>query len=284
MPRYAVGDLQGCLQPLQHLLERVQFDPAVDELWLVGDLCNRGPDSLGTLRFVKSLGSAAKVVLGNHDLHLLAVSLGYRKLKRKDTFRDVLEAPDHQELFGWLRHLPLLHEGPRFDSTATSDRYLMVHAGIPPQWSTEQARARARELEEVLRGPRIGEYFDSMYGNAPNGWSDELEGGARWRVITNYFTRMRFCDAEGILDLDAKGGLDSAPPGMKPWFAHASRRASDVRIIFGHWAMLEGRTGDANVCGLDTACVWGQSLTMMRLGDEQRFNCDCSRFRLHPGV
>ena len=269
MATYAVGDIQGCLIPLKRLLEQVDFTPASDRLWITGDLINRGPDSLAALRFVRQLGSSATVVLGNHDLHLLAVAQGERKLNRKDTLAPILSAPDKDQLLDWLRHRPLLHHDADLG-------YVMTHAGIPPIWSLEEAKARAREVETVLRGGKYVDFLATMYGNEPDTWSDDLSGWDRLRVITNYFTRMRFCSARGQLDLKAKQGLDSAPEGFTAWFKHPGHRCGQQKILFGHWAALEGKTGTDNAIALDTGCVWGKSLTMMRLQDGKRFSTDCA--------
>ena len=254
MATYAVGDLQGCLQPLKCLLERVNFNPAVDRLWLVGDLVNRGPESLETLRFLYSIRQSLVCVLGNHDLHLLAAWHNVERLKKSDTLREIIEAPDADQLFDWLRQQKLLH----YDEARG---IAMAHAGIPPQWTLGQALGLAAEVEEVLRDDgRLKLYLDGMYGNEPNKWSKNLTGVERLRVITNYFTRMRFCTAEGKLDLKSKEGLGTAPKGYKPWFAHKDRRSRHVKIIFGHWAALEGRADAPGVIALDTGCVWGLSL------------------------
>jgi bis(5'-nucleosyl)-tetraphosphatase (symmetrical) len=268
MATYAVGDLQGCLKPLECLLQQVNFDPAADYLWLAGDLINRGPESLATLRFVYNLRERVSCVLGNHDLHLLAVADNYRQPSRGDTLNDILAAPDRAELLGWLGRQPLLHHDPALNFT-------MVHAGIPPQWSLAQAQACAREVEAVLQGPLRHDFFSTMYGNNPDVWSDSLEGPARWRLITNYFTRMRFCTPEGRLELATKEGPGAPPAGFAPWFSYPQRATRSDRIIFGHWAALEGKANTTNIYALDTGCVWGGSLTMLRLEDEHYFRCHC---------
>lgn len=270
MAVYAVGDLQGCLQPLKCLLQRVKFDPSVDRLWLVGDLVNRGPESLETLRFLYSMRDSLVCVLGNHDLHLLAAWRNIDRLKKGDTLREVLEAPDAEQLLGWLRQQKLLHyDEPR--------AVAMVHAGIPPQWTLGTALELAAEVEQVLRDDeRLKPFLDGMYGNEPNKWSKRLTGVERLRVITNYFTRMRFCTAEGKLDFKSKEGLDDAPKGYKPWFAHKGRRSRHVDIIFGHWAALEGRVSEPGVIALDTGCVWGGAMTLYDLDNGQYHRCDCA--------
>lgn len=227
MAVYAVGDLQGCLDPLKCLLERVAFDPAKDRLWLVGDLVNRGPQSLETLRFLYAMRESVVSVLGNHDLHLLAVAHKSERLKKSDTLREILEAPDREPLLDWLRRLPLLH----YDEQR---KVALVHAGIPPQWSLEKARLRAAEVEQALRDDqRLPLFLDGMYGNEPAKWDKKLHGIDRLRVITNYFTRMRFCTEDGKLDLKSKEGLDTAPPGYAPGSASlrarpAARRSSSA--------------------------------------------------------
>jgi len=270
MATYAVGDLQGCLEPLKCLLERVRFDPAIDRLWLVGDLVNRGPQSLETLRYLYAMRDSLVCVLGNHDLHLLAVWNNVERLKKSDTLREIIEAPDAPVLMDWLRRQKLLH----FDETRGA---VLVHAGIPPQWTLAKALGHAAEVEEVLRDDlRLKQYLDGMYGNEPNKWSKSLTGIERLRVITNCLTRMRFCTAEGKLDLKGKEGADTAPPGYKPWFAHKERRSRHVKIIFGHWAALEGRCNVPNVFALDTGCVWGGAMTLMNVDSGELHRCECA--------
>ncbi|MGE8406695.1 MAG: symmetrical bis(5'-nucleosyl)-tetraphosphatase [Pseudomonas sp.] len=270
MATYAVGDLQGCLEPLKCLLERVSFNPAVDRLWLVGDLVNRGPQSLETLRYLYGMRDALVCVLGNHDLHLLAAAYNVERLKKSDTLREVIEAPDAADLLDWLRRQKLLH----FDEARGT---VLVHAGLPPQWTLGKALALAAEVEEVLRDDtRIKAYLDGMYGNEPSKWNKDLTGVARLRVITNYFTRMRFCTADGKLDLKGKEGADTALPGYKPWFAHKDRRSRHVKIIFGHWAALEGRCNAPGVFALDTGCVWGGAMTLMNIDTGELHRCECS--------
>lgn len=265
MATYAIGDLQGCLEPLQRLLEQIEFSPQ-DTLWFCGDLVNRGPDSLATLRFVKALGKQAVVVLGNHDLHLLALHHGICPGKRTDTLDDILSAPDRTQLLGWLQHQPLLHHDSQLG-------YTMVHAGIPPSWSIKKARRLAREVEYALRSRELAKgFFEHMYGNAPARWHKSLEGWERLRVITNYLTRMRFCTADETLDFAAKGGLDTQPPGYLPWYAWPNRKAVNNDVLFGHWAALQGQVDAAHVYALDTGCVWGGQLTAMRLEDRRFFH------------
>lgn len=267
MATYAVGDLQGCLAPLKQLLTLVSFDADHDTLWLTGDLINRGPESLETLRFIYAMGDTAITVLGNHDLHLLAVAAGVRQASPSDTLEEILHAPDKDKLLHWLRHQPLIHH----------DRdlaYTMVHAGIPPQWTLKKALKRAKEVEEVLQSDLYEHYLSTMYGNTPQRWKKGLDDNERWRVITNYFTRMRFCSADGKLELSTKAGIHHAPKGYAPWFEHLNRKTYYDRIVFGHWAALEGQAYSENVFALDTGYVWGQKMTMMRLEDQQRFTVD----------
>ena len=268
MTRYAVGDVQGCWEPLQCLLKQVEFDPQRDELWSVGDIVNRGPHSLECLRFFAQLGASARVVLGNHDLHLLAVAHGIRKLKRGDTLQPVLDAPDCAELLAWLTRQPLLYQSPTGD-------YAMVHAGLAPQWSLAQAQHLSDEVSAVLQSKQRIEFLQGMYGDTPNTWSDDLAGVERLRVITNYFTRLRFCTASGILDLANKNEPEQAPPGFMPWFAVHTRKSAGANIIFGHWATLLGRAERSDVFALDTGCVWGHQLTLLNLETQALSSCEC---------
>jgi bis(5'-nucleosyl)-tetraphosphatase (symmetrical) len=233
MSTYAIGDLQGCYDELHDLLEKIQFDSAKDTLWFTGDLVNRGPKSLDCLRFVKSLGTQAITVLGNHDLHLLAMAYANRQPAISDTLSDILIAPDREELLNWLRQQPLLHYDPDLD-------FVLVHAGIAPQWTLATAQNLAHEVEAQLRSTD-SEVLSHLYGNEPACWNEALTGAARWRCIINYFTRMRFCTSEGCLDLSYKGGIANAPPEVLPWFAMPTRKTQQ-RIIIGHWAALQGKT------------------------------------------
>lgn len=268
MATYAIGDLQGCLNAFRTLLKVIDFDPTKDTLWLTGDLINRGPDSLETLRLVYELRDSLVTVLGNHDLHLLAVAAGVKKPSSSDTLSAILEAPDCNTLLEWLRHQPLLHHDKQL-------RYTMVHAGIPPQWSLKKAIKRAEEVESVLRSEQINDFLHSMYGNTPTLWKKALTDHERWRVITNYFTRMRFCTEKGDVELTTKAGIHHAPKGYAPWFEHIDRETYHDRIIFGHWAALEGEAYSENVFALDTGCVWGNALTAMRLEDQKKFHVNC---------
>ena len=259
MAVYAIGDIQGCCDEFEALLAQLHFDRARDRLWLTGDLVNRGPRSLEVLRLVKSFGSAAITVLGNHDLHLLAAALTpSEQLKPQDTLGPIFEAPDRDELLTWLRSLPLLHH----DATLG---YTMIHAGLPPQWDLATARSCAAELEQALRDDaRCLELFSHMYGDRPNRWSEDLRGVERLRFITNCLTRLRFCRADGTLELKFKGKIESAPPGVWPWFRVPQRRSRDLHIICGHWSALGYHDGDG-VLSIDTGCVWGEKLCAVRL-------------------
>ncbi|WP_236214609.1 symmetrical bis(5'-nucleosyl)-tetraphosphatase [Metapseudomonas otitidis] len=273
MTTYAVGDLQGCLDPLKCLLDRVAFDPARDRLWLVGDLVNRGPKSLETLRFLFAMRDSVTCVLGNHDLHLLAVAHNVERLKKSDTLREIIEAPDAGDLLDWLRRQKLVHYDEARDIA-------MVHAGIPPMWTLAKALKRAAEVEEaLLDDARLPLFLEGMYGNDPACWDSDLQGITRLRVITNYFTRMRFCKADGTLDLKSKEGADTAPPGYRPWFAHPSRKTRGQKIIFGHWAALEGKCNEPGLHALDTGCVWGGTMTLLNIDNGQRISCDCKEPR-----
>lgn len=272
MAVYAIGDVQGCYDPLQRLLAKVDFDPKHDRLWLVGDLVNRGPQSLAVLRFIRSLGNAAVAVLGNHDLTLLAVAEGYSRLRPKDTFQDILRAPDRDELLNWLRQRPLIHYDPELN-------FLVVHAGLAPQWDLQQALACASEVEEVLRGPDYREFLAAMFGNEPRLWHDDLSGMERLRCITNYLTRLRFCTDEGALSFTHKGALGSQPAALKPWFEAPGRCNTDINIVFGHWAALGFyRHRQMGIYALDSGCVWGNALTALRLDDapEQIYCVSCA--------
>lgn len=266
MAIYAVGDIQGCYVELQQLLDRVRFDPAQDQLWLVGDLVNRGPDSLAVLRLVKSLGDSAITVLGNHDLHLLAVAEGAAELHRSDTLDEVLNAPDRDELLIWLRNQRLLH---------AQDGYVLVHAGLLPQWSVKQALSLAHEVESALRSDDYAVFLARMYGNAPHGWDDELGGYKRLRVITNAFTRMRICTLQGEMEFKFKGEVERIPAGHMPWFEVPGRASAEATVVFGHWSAL-GLKAEPRVIALDTGCLWGGPMSAIRLEDRQLFQVSCN--------
>ena len=258
MAIYAIGDLQGCYDELRRLLDKIDFDPAADRLWFCGDLVNRGPQSLETLRFVKSLGDGAISVLGNHDLHLLALAHGVDRTDT-DSLIPVLESADCEELLAWLQARPMLH----YDA---EQRALLVHAGIYPGWTLDQARGLAAEVEAALRGDRATRFFRKMYGNKPRRWSDELRGGKRLRCITNILTRMRFFTRSGKLDFDANGSPRQAGKGLVPWFELESALEPDVRVLFGHWSTLPVGCYGRNFA-LDGGCVWGGHLVALRIDD-----------------
>jgi bis(5'-nucleosyl)-tetraphosphatase (symmetrical) len=265
MATYAIGDIQGCYDSLMELLGSIGFDARHDRLWLVGDLVNRGSQSLAVLRFVSGLGPRAVTVLGNHDIHLLMVASGMTRKRGGDTFDDVLDAPDRDELLGWLRRQPLLH---------AQGAHVMVHAGILPQWTLEEAVALARETEARLAGPGYLDFFAELYGNEPEAWDPALTGHARARFVVNVFTRMRLVDSRGNLDFKHKGALERAPAGFVPWFDSGLRAPLPASIVFGHWSAL-GLVERNGVLGLDTGCVWGRQLTAFRLEDGRRFSIDC---------
>jgi bis(5'-nucleosyl)-tetraphosphatase (symmetrical) len=262
MRLFAIGDIQGCAAAFDALLRKIAFRPSRDRLWLVGDLVNRGPDSLGVLRRVMGLGRSVTCVLGNHDLHLLATVAGRRELSPADTFHDVLEAPDLQAIVDWLRHRPLLHH----DRAA---KRLLVHAGVPPGWTVAQARTAAREVELQLRGRNWRHSLREMYGGEPSAWSPKLKGADRRRYTINALTRMRYCDRRGRLDLSYSGAPGTQPKGLRPWFDAPGRRAAGTHIVFGHWAAL-GLLRRDDVTALDTGCVWGNRLTAVRLDRSMR--------------
>ena len=267
MARYAIGDIQGCFDSLLRLLERCAFDPLVDQLWLVGDLVNRGPRSLETLRFVRDLGSSAITVLGNHDLSLLMASEGFGKRGKGDTFDDILDAPDRDDLLDWLRRQPLCH---------VEGGYCMVHAGLLPQWTAAEARELALEVEVALTADNWHDFLAHMWGSEPVAWRDDLEGWARLRVIVNAMTRMRFCTPDGVMDFKAKGEVSKAPEGCIPWFEAPGRRSTDSVLITGHWSAL-GLKVLPNLLAIDSGCLWGGPLTAVRLEDRAVFQVPCSK-------
>jgi len=263
---YAIGDVQGCYDALQRLLDHIGFDEHHDTLWFVGDLVNRGPQSLDVLRFVHSLPIPAKITLGNHDLHLLASLFGGRPWEgHDDTLQEVLHASDGESLGHWLRKQSILCYSSELN-------LVMCHAGISPLWDLPLAMKLANELETVLSGDHYQEFLTQMYGNSPDLWSEELVGIDRLRVITNYFTRMRFCDAQGRLDLSYKGTLLEAPASLYPWYEVPHRKEIKTDIVFGHWAALMGKCPNPKIHAIDTGCLWGGTLTALRLQDKQRFS------------
>lgn len=273
MATYAIGDIQGCYDEFMGLLEQLNFSDA-DSLWLAGDLVNRGPQSLRVLRFIKSLGNRASVVLGNHDLHLLALHYGATLDKRNSTLQPILQADDREELMDWLRHRPMLVDSPEMG-------YVMTHAGIPHIWTLHKAKKRAAEVETILQSHLAGEFFRHMYGNKPDQWSKKIEGWSRLRLITNYFTRMRFITKEGRLEFSGNGGLSSAPKGFIPWYLAQREEPLERTQLFGHWAAL-GEIQHDRVIALDTGCVWGNKLTAFRLEDGALFSQSCDAYSRKP--
>jgi bis(5'-nucleosyl)-tetraphosphatase (symmetrical) len=271
MAVFAIGDIQGCHTDLERLLDRINFDPAEDRLWFAGDIVNRGPGSLEALRLVRRLGDKAVAVLGNHDMHLLAVAHGGQRAPgRRDTLAQILDAPDAGDLLDWLRRRPFFHDDPDLG-------YCLVHAGLPPQWSTGEAAARSAELEAVLQGPDWRDFLAAMYGNQPDLWDPDLSGHDRLRFIVNSFTRMRFVTPEGRLDFRHKGPPGSQPAGLVPWYEAPGRRSAGHHVLFGHWSTL-GEVRGHNVYPLDTGCVWGGSLTAFRLDEDGGWtSVDCPR-------
>lgn len=270
MATYAIGDVQGCFSELEALLGALQFDRRKDRLWFVGDLVNRGSESLAVLRLVKGLGEAAVTVLGNHDLHLITLAAGLAKAREDDTLADVLDAPDRTALLDWLRELPMLH---------VEGEYVLVHAGVLPQWNVDQAQALGREVEAALRSSRHREFLGALYGGQPDRWSDALRGADRLRVIVNAMTRMRFCTPEGVMEFQSKGGAKQAPPGYLPWFDVPGRKSSDHTVVCGHWSAL-GLRMRPNLLALDSGCVWGGRLSAVRLDDRALIQVPC---RVAPG-
>ena len=265
MSTYAIGDIQGCHAELMALLDSFRFDPERDRLWVAGDLVNRGPKSLEVLRFVRSLGAAATVVLGNHDLYLLMLAAGFRRRAKSDTLAPVLNAPDRDDLLDWLATRPLMH---------VEAGHALVHAGLLPQWTVERARELAAEVERALRGKHRNRFLSRLHGNTPERWSEQLSGADRLRCIVNAMTRMRFCSAQGEIDFAHKGAAEDAPPGFRPWFAHRSRASTTHTIVCGHWSAL-GFYRQDGLLALDSGCLWGGALTAVRLDDGEVFQLSC---------
>jgi len=265
---YAVGDIQGCLDALRGLLRQCHFDARQDRLWLVGDIVNRGPQSLETLRFVRDLGESAVMVLGNHDLYLLMAASGSaRKHSRSDSIEDILQATDRDELLTWLRHRPLCHAEPNPQDGGT---YCLVHAGLLPQWSVPQAARLAREVEQALRGEHYPEFMGHMWGSEPNAWNKSLKGWPRLRLIVNAMTRLRFCTPDGQMEFATKGLPKDAPPGYVPWYQTTNRKSADDTLVTGHWSAL-GLVNTPRLLALDTGYLWGGALSAVRLEDRKLF-------------
>jgi bis(5'-nucleosyl)-tetraphosphatase (symmetrical) len=261
MATFAIGDLQGCYTSFQNLLKQFDFSPSRDRLWLVGDLINRGPDSLKMLRWLMANEDAVTTVLGNHDLHALAVHEGYVSPHRKDTLDELLKAPDRKTLFDWLRKQPLAF---------AEDQYMVIHAGLLPQWTTTQAVELATEVQDTLRSKDYRSFLEKMYGNRPIKWSNDLSGMSRLRLITNALTRLRVCTPDGKMEFSFKGELADVPPDLTPWFDAPKRKSQDTTLIVGHWSALGLLLRD-DLFALDTGCLWGGKLTALRVEDRQVF-------------
>lgn len=257
---YLVGDLQGCCKPLERLLQTIDFSPSRDQLYVLGDLVNRGPDSLGVLQRLRSLEGAATCLLGNHDLHLLAVAHGVRKPHRSDTLDPILNAADRDDWLDWLRQQNL---------AVHAHGWLMVHAGVVPQWDAAQTVALAWEVEAMLRSPDVGAFLTTMYGNEPARWDERLQGVDRWRCVVNSLTRLRFCAADGTMEFATKEGAGGAPEGYMPWFEVPGRRTQGTPVAFGHWSTL-GLINRDDLLALDTGCIWGGHLTAVRVDGATR--------------
>lgn len=270
MSTYVIGDVQGCFQELLALVDRIHFKPGEDTLWFTGDLVNRGPQSLEVLRWVKNLGTSAVTVLGNHDLHLLAVIHNENQLKPQDTLGPILAAPDRLVLAEWLRHRPILHYDAHY-------AHVLVHAGLAPEWDLITAQTLAREIEVTLRStiPTYTAFLTELYGNEPDRYDPLLTGNDRLRCLTNYFTRLRYLTSDGRLLLNLKKPPTEVQPteGI-PWFRYPQRQWENTHIVFGHWAALMGETQSTSVHAVDTGCVWGHRLTALRLEDQQRFSVE----------
>lgn len=273
MANYVIGDVQGCLDSLLKLLEKAKFSAQTDVLWFAGDLINRGPRSLDTLRFIKSLGNSARTVLGNHDLHLLAAWCGHGRINESDTLDEVLHAPDGESLVNWLRTQPLALQLP--SPQHRPQHSLLVHAGLLPQWSFQQALELSAEVQHTLASPEWQNFMAALYGNKPKRWAPTLEGFDRLRFIVNVFTRMRMVHNDGTIDFNYKLEPADAPPDLKPWFDTAREFPDEGPIIFGHWSTLGTLTNKAGYC-LDTGCVWGAQLTALRLDDEVIIQVDAA--------
>lgn len=275
MALYCIGDIQGCDSALERLLRTVDFSPSRDMVYLLGDLVNRGPQSAGVLRRCVQAGDSIRCLLGNHDLHLLAASQGARKPSRRDTLAEVLQAPDREALLDWLRRQPLAREHRH-----GGERLLMVHAGVLPAWTAQDALAHAAEVGEQLRGAAMPQFLHAMYGNMPDRWDDALSGMDRWRTIVNALTRLRFCTPDGRMDFESSENADAAPEGLVPWFDAPERRTRGTLIAFGHWSTL-GFMNRPNLLALDTGCVWGGCLSAVRFGatlaDREHITVHCDQ-------
>jgi len=273
MAVYVIGDIQGCFDELQELVEYIEFDPKQDQLWFVGDLVNRGPKSLETLRWVKSLGNAAVTVLGNHDLHLLAAHAGIKEISSTSSLYPLLQANDADELIEWLRKQPILMYNP-------SLQFAMVHAGLAPQWNIDDALKYAKEIETILCSKNYTDFLQNMYGDKPDHWDESLKGWERLRTITNFMTRVRYCTDKGVMSFSDKGPPGTQSAHMKPWFETTARKSQDATIVFGHWSTL-GYVHDHNIIATDTGCLWGGLLTAIKIGRENltiyQLNCEAKK-------
>lgn len=269
MATYAIGDIQGCFNSLTQLTKTIQFDPKQDRLWFVGDLVNRGPDSLHVLRYIRGLGSAAVTVLGNHDIFLLAVAARLTSLRRSDTLAQILDAPDCDELMTWLRRQPLLYR---------QGALLLVHAGLLPGWTVEEAQQLAEEAETALRGDQFSPTLQALHLSGPLQWTTDLTGPVRWATIITVLTRVRACSRDGAMESTFSGPPNLTPPGFQPWFEFAERRSAAATIVFGHWAAM-GLHLTPNVLALDSGCVYGRHLTALRLEDRKIFQVSCEERR-----
>lgn len=275
MATYLIGDVQGCCGALQRLLQKIQYSPSTDTVYLLGDLVNRGPDSLGVLRHCREHEGSIQVLLGNHDLHLLATAYGIRPPGRRDTLDPILHSPECKDLLHWLAQQPLV----RHLRSSQGQDALLVHAGVLPSWTLQDTLAYAQEVQAQLRSPDIAHFLRTMYGNTPNYWSDAWQGADRLRVIVNALTRLRFCSADGVMDFESSESAESAPAGLQPWFTCPGRRTRDITIAFGHWSTL-GLRNEENLIALDTGCVWGGCLSALEIAPDdfrqrQLFQVQC---------
>lgn len=264
MATYAIGDIQGCYQSLQKLLNKIDFNPSKDRLWIVGDLINRGPESLKTLQYLYEFRDQVQCVLGNHDLHFLAVESGVRSATKKDTFDEILHAPERKKLVKWLKKQPLFYYNEQLN-------FAMAHAGVLPQWTIKQAQKLSKEVSDFVNSKKSEQFFAAMYGDTPHTWSTRLKGLPRLRFITNCFTRMRYCFSDGALDLTQKVPIGQHPAMLQPWFK-LRKRPLGCQLVFGHWASLQGHCEAKDVYAIDTGCVWGGELTALRLDDQTLFS------------
>jgi bis(5'-nucleosyl)-tetraphosphatase (symmetrical) len=268
MALYLIGDIQGCDEPLERLLHTVDFSPSRDTLYLLGDLVNRGPASAAVLRRLMGYGAAARCLLGNHDLHLLAIACGAQKTSHSDTLHGVLSAPDREPMLQWLRQQRIA-----MLETVGGKELLMVHAGVLPSWTAAKTMALALEVESVLQSPDAMDFFRTLYGNTPSSWSDALTGTDRTRVIVNALTRLRFCSANGTMEFDTKDSAAAAPPGYMPWFDVPARQTANITVAFGHWSTL-GWLDRTDVLAMDTGCLWGGALSALRIEAGQSWNTE----------